>query len=155
MELPFEYYGPTKQNQLIERMPCIGNPEDSCLDGGGVNLYEKLDVHSERYSNKELMEQFQIRRLQAAIQTYNGKLLTVKTSSGRIFTLSLPSDVIATYNTEHSATYNNTKIGVGDMLDITYIELGSERKTTLDATDIQDINYVTDFMYKSDPIKKY
>jgi hypothetical protein len=155
MELPFEYYGPTKQNQLIERQPCVGNPEDSCLDGGGVGLYEKLDVHSERNGNKELMEKFQIRRFQASIQTYNGKQLTVKTSSGRIFTLNLPSDIIATYNAKRSATYNNTKIGVGDMLDITYIELGSERKTSLDATDIQVINYVTDFIYKSDPIKKY
>jgi hypothetical protein len=152
--LPFEYYGPIKQNQIVERKPCYGNPQDSCLDGGSVDLYEDLSV-SQGYGSQVVDQSATYRHLQAVIQSHKGNVITVKSSSGRIFTLTLPWDILTAFNTSRSGRYNNVKIGVGDMLDINYIEKTNEHATSLDSRTISDVNFVIDFIRKDDPIKKY
>jgi hypothetical protein len=154
VDLPFEYYGPIKQNQIIERKACSGNPEDSCLDGGGVVLYEDLDIY-QQHGGQILDQTAAIKTVQAIIQSHDGNVVTAKSSSGRIFTVTLPWDIISSFNTARNSGYNNVKIGVGDILDITYLEKTDEHATSLDAHKIAGVNVVIDFINKGDPIKKY
>lgn len=148
VELPFEYYGPTKQNQIAERQPCHGNPDDTCIQGGGVDLYENLNL------NIRLTETM-MRTVQLTIEKIEGKVITAKSSSGRIFTLTLPQDIIGHYNQFRSSSYNNVKVGAGDMLSVTYVEAETEHSLMLNESSIQSIHVVIDFIYKNDPLKKY
>lgn len=148
VELPFEYYGPTKQNQIAERQPCHGNPDDTCIQSGGVDLYENLNL------NIRLTETM-MRTVQLTIEKIEGKVITAKSSSGRIFTLTLPQDIIGHYNQFRSSSYNNVKVGVGDMLSVTYVESEAEHSLVLNESSIQSIHVVIDFIYKNDPLKKY
>ena len=148
VELPFEYYGPTKQNQIAEREPCYGNVEDTCIQSGGVDLYENLNT-------RMVIGQTIMRTVQLAIEKIEGGTITAKSSSGRVFTLRLGQDIIGHYNQFRSAGYNNVKVGVGDMLSVTYVEPETERSLILNESSIQSIHIVIDFIYKTDPLKKY
>lgn len=154
VDLPFEYYGPTKQNQIIEREACYGNPDDTCINGGGVDLYENLNANKER-SDKIVSGEIVTRHLQAVIQAHAGNVITVKSSSGRVFTLTLPTDILAGFNRTRSAGYGNIKIGVGDTLTIDYQEKANEHTTSLGADKITNVDFAIDFIQKSDPVKKY
>lgn len=148
VELPYEYYGPTKQNQIAERKPCYGNPDDTCIQSGGVDIYENLNV-------RLTIGQTMMRTVQLTIERIEGRVITAKSSSGRIFTLTLPQDIIGHYNQFRSSGYNNVKVGVGDMLSVTYVEPEAEHSLALNESSIQSIHVVIDFIYKNDPLKKY
>lgn len=148
VELPFEYYGPTKQNQIAERKPCYGNTDDTCIQSGGVDLYENLNA-------KIVIGQTMMRTVQLTIEKTEGPVITAKSSSGRLFTLTLPQDIIGHYNQFRSSSYNNVRVGVGDMLSVTYVEAETEHSLMLDESSIQSIHVVIDFIYKNDPLKKY
>jgi|GEM_PF-977095 len=153
VDLPFEYYGPTKQNMIIQRKPCIGNEQDSCLQGGSIDLYENLAVLQSRTPAD--VSANPLREIQAIIQSYSGTSVTAKSSSGRVFTFTLPSNIIAQFNTTRSSSYNDIQIGAGDMIDVRYFEPASEHSLQPAQNNLESVNLVIDFIYKSDPIKKY
>lgn len=156
VDLPFEYYGPSKQNQIAQREACSGNPQDSCVQTASVDLYEapntvilKPDpLDKNKFTNE-------MRSVQGVLTEYNGSTLKIKSSSGRLFTLETPSDIVANFNDNRSSNYNNTKVEVGDLIIVSYIVDKTYTSLSLNSSHIISINLGLSLIYKSDPIKKY
>jgi hypothetical protein len=147
-DLPIEYYGSKKQNQLARRAPCYGNLKDSCVEGGGIDLYEN-------YKRVLVPEGNTMREVQIKLTSIEGSKLIGTSSSGRVFTTDLPTDPIETFNTTKSSSYNNTIIGIGDTLLIRYSEPMDQENITIDPGRVAYVGLVIEIINKNDPIKKY
>lgn len=139
--LPFEYYNASKQSLIAQRQACIGNPEDSCIQTQQVDLYT-------RSVNRNKNER---RSIQGVITKHNGSQLTLQSSSGRIFTITTPLDIVDDFNAHKSSLYNNIKISEGDLLQVNYYS----DITTLTTKNIESIQLGLDVALKGDEIKKY
>lgn len=146
--LPFEYYGPGKQNQLAERTPCLGNEQDSCVQAARIDLFGPL-------AGRPTPSVTAIRDIQGIITKHEGTSLTIKSSSGRLFTMTTSSDVIREFNETRSGVYNNVTVDVGDMLSIQYLEDIHSHAIILNPSQINHIALTLTMIQKSDPLKKY
>lgn len=154
VDQPATYYQAIKQDQIIARTPCDGNPQDSCLNGGSVDIYQDLSLYDK--FTKEQQAVVTVRTLQGEIVSHTGNSLVLQTSSGRRFTLSLPYDILAQFNTHQSSGYNNIQIGIGDTLNVDYYDTNKDtHSTSLDSAHIATVTLAIDFINKTDPLKKY
>lgn len=147
-DLPIEYYGSEKQNQLARRAPCYGNSKDSCVEGGGIDLYEN-------YKNVLVPDQSIMREIQIKLTSIEGSKLVGVSSSGRSLSTNLPTNIIETFNAAKSSLYNNTTISVGDTLLIRYSEPIDQENTTIDADHVAYVGLVIEIINKNDPVEKY
>lgn len=151
LSLPFQYYDQFAWQSLTERDNCMGNPNDTCLSGfiGGVDLYQG-NVPPITNDGPQMKE------IQGVITELNGNSVIIRSSSGTLFTLTTPTDVVASYNTQKAAQYyNNQKVVVGSTLHVTYVENADAHSKTLTAANIQSIMLQTEQVGKSDPVNAY
>lgn len=138
--LPYEYYNVGKQSLIAQRQACTGNPNDSCIQTQWVDIYTSSAVRSgER------------RTVQGVITRHDGNTLTMQSSSGRIFTIATPSNIIDNFNTNKSSLYNNVNISEGDLLQASYYSDGA----SLTARNIESIQFGLDVALKSRSVDKY
>lgn len=146
-DLPFEYYNPSKQNQISQRKECVGNAQDSCIQTQLVDLYSPSAADVKSAGEAQL--------IQGLLIGHTGNTIKIKSSSGRIFTLSTSSDVIEEFNNTKSANYNELKVGVGDLLQVNYITSNDEAELTLDNAQIVSIQLALSMINKLDSVQKY
>lgn len=152
--LPFEYYGPGKQNQIAQREACMGNPQDSCVQTAAVDLYENYPTDQILPdSNGEVP--FDNREIQGIIIDHSGTTLKIQSSSGRIFTLKTPRDIVSNFNLNRSAGYNNVTVGKGDMLMVRYAVDKTSTSLELGPSEIRSVYLALSMIQKGDPIQKY
>lgn len=140
--LPFEYYNLSSQNLVAQREECMGNPSDTCVQTQLVDVY--YSSTSKQSSKTHLIQGMLIEHI--------GNSIKLKSSSGRIFTLTTPSDIVMNFNQNKSANYNNSKIEKGDLLQVMYV---ADNTTNLDSTQIISIQLALDMVKKTDSIQKY
>lgn len=151
MNLPFEAYDPRVQQSVAQKQVCINNAPDICTSTGSVDLYSG-DAKLPNGKNGDFGD---TRVIQGKIVSYSGTSIMVEGSSGRQFSFVMTSNPIDEYNKKRSALYNNVTVGVGDMIEIRYLD--TEGSTSLKATQkqIAAMNYMIELVGKSDPLKKY
>lgn len=154
VSLPFEYYGPGKQNQIAERNACMGNPQDSCVQTAAVDLYENYST-SPVLPDSNGEAPFDYREIQGIIIEHNTTSLKIQSSSGKIFTLTTPNDIVAAFNINRSTEYNNIKVEKGDVLMVRYSVDKSSTSLELRASEIQSIYLALSMIQKGDPVQKY
>ena len=154
VDLPFEYYGPSKQNQIAQREACMGNPQDSCVQTAAVDLYENYPTDAILPdSNGELP--FDNREIQGIVIDHNDTVLKIQSSSGRVFTLSTPRDIASDFNLNRSAEYNNVTVEKGDMLMVRYAVDKTSTNLELGPSEIRSVYLALNMIQKGDPIQKY
>lgn len=145
--LPYQYYNPAMQNQIVERKACAGNPADTCLNGAMVDLYSGNVINT--------TAQQESRKIEGVMQSHSRSGIVIKTSSGHIITINLPRDIVAEFNNSRSGNYGVT-IKNGDTIAIDYIGNKNEPTTDTIQTDhVAMIGLELDLINKSDPIKPY
>jgi len=150
LSMPFQYYDQFAWQSLTERATCQGNEADTCLTGfsGAIDLY----MGSVSMKINETM----YKEIQGVITSISGKSVVIKSSSGTLFTVTTPTDVIAAYNTNKAAKYyNNQKVEVGSSLVVRYAEKESEHSKNLISTLLSSVQLQTENVGKSDTVKAY
>lgn len=144
LDLPFEYYNSSKQDQVARRQTCAGNSQDSCIQSQFVDMYRSAATNAPG----------SIHTIQGIIIEHNGKELKLRSSSGRIFALAPPSDVIVDFNKSKGANYDNVRISEGDLLQVRYVTEKSPI-LNLDTSQIMSIELILNPIRKGEPVKKY
>jgi hypothetical protein len=150
LSMPFEHYDQFAWQSLTEKQTCYGNPDDTCLTGfaGAIDLYMGS---AQVKINETVMKQ-----IQGVITKIDGKTVVIRSSSGTLFTITTPTDVISSYNTNKASQYyNNQKVGVGSSLAVGYAEKESEHSKSLNASHLQSVQLQIEIVGKSDPVKSY
>ncbi len=93
--------------------------------------------------------------IQGTITELNGNTVKIQSSSGRIFILTTPYDIVADFNQNKSANYNGTRVAIGDMLQVRYIVDKDNSGLSLDESQIISIQLALSIIQKGDPIQKY
>ena len=154
VDLPFEYYGPGKQNQIAKREPCMNNTQDSCVQTAAIDIYEDYSGGIQGFDDPANSTK-EYREIQGIMTEHNGATVTIKSSSGRIFTMTTPSDIITNFNQNRSAEYNGVTIAPGDLLMVRYIVDKTDDGLTLEGLQVNSVYVALNMIQKGDPLQKY
>jgi len=144
LSMPFENYDQLAWQSLTERTTCAGNPNDSCLTGfiGGIDLYTG--------STTSELGKTEMKEIQGTVTQLDGKSVVIKSSSGSIFTITTPTDVISTYNTHKAGQYNNQAVKIGSTLRVSYVESADQHAKTLHGGMLMSVYLQTETVGKGD-----
>jgi len=151
LSMPFEYYDQLAWQSLAERNECQGNPNDTCLSGhvSAVDLYYGNAIINDL--NTERMKE-----IQGVVTALNGTSTVIRSSSGTLFTIVTPTDVIASYNRGPAQQYYNGMIvKIGSTLRVSYVEAISDSNKTIMADQLSSFMLQGEIISKGDPIKAY
>jgi hypothetical protein len=145
LDRPFEDYDQSAWQSLTELSACEGNPDDLCLGGysGSIDLYNNADYQGSK-------EKMMTKEIQGVITKMDGTTYTIKSTSGSLYTVTTPTDVITNFNKNQSAGYNNQKIKVGNTLSIRYGEKESEHTKTITAGTVFTLTVKLEMTRKGD-----
>jgi hypothetical protein len=150
LDLPFQYYDQFAWQSLTEIDTCMGNPNDSCLTGyaGSIDLFGPGNTNA---SAKGITKE-----IQGVITAINGATVTIQSTSGSIFTVTAPSDVISAYNTNKAAQYYNSQyVAVGKSLDVLYLEPADQQSKTINPSQLVGISFMLELLSKGNPVTAY
>lgn len=144
LSLPFENYDQFAWQSLTERADCAGNPNDSCLTGyiGGIDLYNGAGPTG--------MDGKEMREIQGVVTELKGTSVVIKSSSGTLFTITTPRDVVSLYNANRASQYNNQTVKIGSAISVTYIENTAEHSKILQGDMLLSVYLRTEMVGKSD-----
>ena len=147
LSMPFEDYDQFAWQSLAQRETCYGNPNDDCVAGGAsIDLY--MGGGGSGISGNKIMKE-----IQGTVVSLNGNKTSIRSSSGTIFTVTTPSDVISDYNTNKAERYyNNQKVILGSSISVQYIEDEDARATDIAAAYMR---FQIELVSKGDPVKAY
>ncbi|MCL2037421.1 hypothetical protein FWG95_00195 [Candidatus Saccharibacteria bacterium] len=151
LSLPAKYYRYDLFNQLTARDVCNANPQDICSHGASVDLYLKGTP------DMALGDTVEAREISGTLISHNGASFQIKSSSGRIFTVTTPSDIITSFNRNQSAKYNNATVEIGDTIQIIYMaDRNQPDDRNLNPEQLIHISLSLEMLNaKTDPIQKY
>lgn len=146
LTMPFEDYDQFAWQSLSERQSCNGNPDELCIGGGAsIDLYMGGGTNGR---SGGMMKQ-----IQGVVTEINGKTVSLRASSGKIYRVTTPTDVIRAYNdTKASKYYNNQKVTIGSTLSADYYEAENEHATDVTASYLY---FMIELVSKGDPVKAY
>lgn len=144
VNLPFEYYNASKQNQIAQRQDCLGNTQDSCVQAQLIDLY----------SSSPSGHNTQKRTIQGIITEHKGNTITIQASSGRTFTINTPYDIVSKFN-QNTAANNGLSIGQGDLIQASYIVKKDDKPLTLNDSNILSVQLGLNIIRKNDSVEKY
>lgn len=146
LSMPFEDYDQLAWQSLSERQTCYGNPNENCIEGGAsIDLY---------MGNSSIPPTGTImKEIQGVVTAFDGRTVSLKASSGTIYRVTTPTDVIKDYNdNKASKYYNNQKVIIGSSIDVSYNEAEDEHSTRINASYMR---FMIELVRKGDPVKAY
>ena len=146
---PFQYYDQLAWQSLTEIVACEGNPHETCLTGyaGAIDLYQAFENTDPGARMKEV---------QGFVTSIDGPSVTIKSSSGSLFTITTPTDVISSYNkNKASQYYNNQTVRVGSGLDIRYMESPDQHSKSINGKSIISMQLQIEVISKASPVTAY
>lgn len=150
LSMPFQYYDQFAWQSLAERRACMGNASEECLTGyvAGVDLYQGNPLPK--------AGEVDMREVQGVITKIEGASITLRGSSGSLYTVTAPTDIIAVYNSQKAAQYyNNQTVKVGSTLSVSYVEKVNQHAKTIPASSLQSVILRAEIIGKSDPLEAY
>jgi cytoskeletal protein RodZ len=151
LNLSFQYYDQFAWQSLTEIDACMGNPSNNCLTGyaGSIDLFEPA-------SNPNPPSDGTTKEIQGVITAINGATVIIQSSSGSLYTITAPSDVISAYNTNKAKQYYNSQfVTVGKSLDVIYIESADKHAQTISPSQIEGISFMLELVSKGSPVTAY
>ena len=147
LSMPFEDYDQFAWQSLSERETCYGNPNDDCIAGGAsIDLY--MGGGNAGISGSTIMKE-----IQGNVVGFNGKKTSIRSSSGTVFTVTTPTDVVSDYNTNKASRYyNNQKVILGSSISVQYVENKDAHATDISAAYMR---FQIELVSKGDPVKAY
>jgi hypothetical protein len=149
-ELPAGMYEVDLQNQVAQRQDCHGNPGESCVNSGLIDVYPRNGENNAAQTDPG--DYFTI---QGRIVEHSGATVKLKASSGKIYTITAPLDMLANFNYTYSQNYSGTTIQIGDMLMVDYIQPPSADHKVIQPRQLRSVALMIEMVKKTDGIKKY
>ena len=148
LSMPFENYDQFAWQSLAERQACFGNPDDSCLTGYAASI--------DLYQGSTKVSEGSFKEIQGVVTSLDGANITIRSSSGSLFTITPSTNIVEKYNTEKAAQYyNNKTVAVGSSLIVRYSERDSSHAKTITQAMLQSVQFQIEVVGKSDPINAY
>ena len=146
LSMPFEDYDQLAWQSLSERSPCPGNPDENCVAGGAsIDLYMG--------GSSKLPEGTTMKEIQGVVTAFDGRTVSIKSSSGTVYRVTTPTDVITDYNINKAAKYyDNQKVVIGSSIDVNYNEAEDQHATDINASYMR---FMIELVRKGDPVKAY
>lgn len=146
LSMPFADYDQFAWQSLSERQTCYGNPTEHCIAGSAsIDLYMG--------GTPALSEGTIMKELQGVVTAIDGATVSLKGSSGTVYHVTTPTDVIKSYNdTKASQYYNNQKVTIGSSISVNYSEREDAHSTTINAAYMR---FMIELVSKGDPVKAY
>lgn len=145
----FKDYDQLAWQSLTERTTCEGNEADSCVAGfaAAVDLYQGASDFTDGQTYKEI---------QGVVTAIEGSTVTIRSSSGSLFVITAPTDVIAYYNTNKAAQYyQDQKVKLGSSLTVRYSESATQHSKTIQAKQLTSMQLQFEIVSKGDPVQAY
>lgn len=145
LDRAFEEYDQLAWQSLTELSECMGNEKDLCLGGysGSIDLYTNRQ-------SKGLPSNVVTKEIQGVITEMRGSTFILKSTSGSLYTITTPSDILTDYNVNRAAGYNNQKIKEGTTLSVRYTEDKDESGKTIVADNLFTITVKLEMVRKGD-----
>lgn len=161
MSLPERYYT-SMQQYIYEVKPCFGNPDERCTNGpigpsidvfpreggeGASNPYVRTDTTG-----------LVGREVNGILTAITVDSLTIKASSGALYTVRIPKSWIDAYNTTYAPAYDSfsphptaVRVHVGSWIGVLYRQKSEEDRAHIALPDIIKITLLTDIAVKKGP----
>lgn len=147
LSMPFEDYDQFAWQSLSEREICYGNPNEDCVAGGA-----SIDLYTAG-GNAGISGSTIMKEIQGNVVGLNGDKTSIRSSSGTVFTVTTPTDVVSDYNTNKAARYyNNQKVILGSSISVQYTEDKDAHATEISAAYMR---FQIELVSKGDPVKAY
>ncbi|HEY8992760.1 MAG TPA: hypothetical protein VIM37_02820 [Candidatus Microsaccharimonas sp.] len=150
LDQPFQYYDQLAWQSLSEVTVCSGNPDDTCTAGygGAIDLYNGNAVFKDNSD--------QMKEIQGVVTELDGLSTVIRSTSGTLFTIVTPTDVVSTYNTQKASRYyNNQVVSIGSTVFARYVESSDLHSQTITGDQLISFQLSLELVGKSDPIKAY
>jgi hypothetical protein len=152
----FEWYNLSLQNSVTQIQTCNGNPQDRCSFTGSIDFFPsgggEANTRNPFYTQSEDGE---IKEITGVLTEIRDTQVTIRTSSGRNFTIIFGSDPVSEFNRDGAKYYNNDKVTLGDTLWVTYDEPAVMHATTIHTNQIYNAVLMVEFIDKTKHIEKY
>ena len=155
LSLPPAYYGENAQNSVVDRLPCTGNPEDSCISGGAQASIDVWPRGSEAPSQTPQDGSHRSYQIQGRLIGHSGTQLQIRGSSGKVYRFTFATDIIANFNTNYAANYQGVTIAIGDLLDLHYTQLPGQDHAVIQPHEASFVSLLLDQNGKQAPMHKY
>jgi hypothetical protein len=149
LQMPVEFYDNTMQNMVAVRIACYGNTSESCVQSGSIDVYPR-----DGENNMAKVTAGDHYEVQGRIIAHDGKTVRIKASSGAVYTINAPIDMVTKFNTQNSSDYG-VRIETGDMLMVLYTKKSDEDPKTIESNQLRSVSLLIEVIRKQDPLKKY
>jgi hypothetical protein len=135
---------------------CMNNKPERCVLAPTVDLYPSPGESMENPEYKT-DENSTMKEIGGVMQRFSGKTVTIKTTSGKLYSITFPIDVITWWNQERSPDYDGYQLSNGEIITVMYLEPLNEHSTEIKPSQIFGSRFAIDPKPKSDtsPIKRY
>lgn len=142
LSLPKEYYG--QMQQYITEVPsCPGNPHDYCSSTPSIDVFPR---GGEGATNQAFNSKTNTiyRQITGKVTALAPNKVTLQSSSGTTFTVTLNTDGFADYNTNYAPIYNaegtDGELKIGSSIDIRYAQAANGDPTKISADQVITID---------------
>lgn len=135
---------------------CMNNKPERCVLAPSVDLYPSPGESMENPDYKT-DEKSTMKEIGGVLQSHSGKSITIKSTSGKLYNITFPIDVITWWNKERSPNYDGYQLSSGEIITVMYLEPLNEHSTDIKSSQIFGSRFAIEPKPKSDtsPIKRY
>lgn len=152
---PLQYYG-SMQNDLTELPPCIGNAGEYCPSTASIDVYPREG--GEGATNPSLVDPdpSRNREISGIVTVLNSATLKLKSSSGKIYTVNVPSNGFADYNIHYAPGYgDDATLRVGTTISVLYNVPAGKSAQVIAPSQIINVRLLLDGDVKQGSAKQY
>lgn len=137
-------------------LECMNNKPELCVLSPSVDLYPSP---GESMQNPEYKpnDNTTMKEIGGVLVGNSGNTITIKSTTGKLYNITFPVDVISWWSEVRSQHYDGYKISNGEIITVMYLEPLTEHSTEIGPSQIFSSGFAIDPQDKSDtsPIKRY
>lgn len=145
LSLPAKYYG-SMQQYLTPIRECMGNPGESCPGAGYIDIFPREGGEgATNQAFKESSDSVQ-REISGSVIKFSASTLTLKTRTGKEYTVTTPASDFTAYNSKYASNYTDmdATLKVGSTVMVMYAQAPGSDPQTIAPSQIRKIALLID-----------
>lgn len=135
---------------------CLNNQPERCILSPSVDLYPSPaeSMHNPDYKPNDNVA---MKEIGGVLVGSSGNTITIKSTTGKLYNVTFPVDVISWWSEVRSQYYDGYKLSNGDIIMVMYLEPLTEHSTDIKPSQIFSSRFAIDPQTKTDtgPIQRY
>ncbi|HSW74885.1 MAG TPA: hypothetical protein VLG16_03375 [Candidatus Saccharimonadales bacterium] len=152
---PLRYYGGL-QNGLTELPPCMGNAGEYCPSTASIDVYPREG--GEGAVNPQLVDvdPSKNREISGMVTELNDATLKLRSSSGKIYMVSVPGDGFSQYNRQYAPAYSDdATLRIGSNVSVLYSMSAKTSAQNISASQVIKVRLMLDGDVKQGTDQQY